>query len=162
MDPFRRHVAAAIAATPVRELVAAREAVVLERIARGAGATNWYYCRSAEQLDVVIERLRPGSVVSFYFDGRVGKISDIASLARRVEDVVASSRECVVAALAVGESRLSVDFVNGLQDLSEFLEDHSSSSVFFAGEFPGRDNDGYNAVTFTVPDEDGVVRGHPH
>jgi hypothetical protein len=27
---------------------------------------------------------------------------------------------------------------------------------------PGRDNDGVNAVTLTLPDLDGTVRAHPH
>jgi hypothetical protein len=61
-------------ATPVPELLLVRHptgAVVLERIARGAGATRWYSLRDPEKLHALAERLTPGSSLSFYFDDRV-------------------------------------------------------------------------------------------
>lgn len=135
---------------------------MLERVARGGGATNWFYCRNAEQLQIIADRLLPGSVVSFYFDGRVERFSDHGSVKRRAEELIASTGESVMAALTEDDSTLVVDFVNGPVGLAEFLQDNSSSSLFFAGVVPGRDNDGYDAVTITIPDEDGVVRMHPH
>jgi hypothetical protein len=162
MDNFREYVRGAIGETPVRQLLATKEAVVLERVAMGGGATNWYYCSNASKLDFVADRLLPGSVVSFYFDGRLSRITDFATFLRSAQELFATAGESVVAALTADECTLAVDFVSRLEDMDDFLAEHSNRSVFFAGEFPGRDNDGYNAVTFTVPDEDGVVRQYPH
>src|SRR3954454_19051692 len=49
---------------------AGAESLVLERIARGGGATRWYVLRGRADLETLASRLRPGSRVSFYFDDR--------------------------------------------------------------------------------------------
>ena len=49
-----------------------------------------------------------------------------------------------------------------LFDLAEAIDSFDAKSRVFYGEFPGRDNDGVNAVTMTVPDTDGVIRNYPH
>ncbi len=135
---------------------------MLERVAMGGGATNWYYCRSVERLDFIADRLLPGSMVSFYFDGRLSKITDSTTFARRATELFASVGESVVAALTADECTLAVDFVSGPEDMKEFLAEHSNRPLFFVGEFPARDNDGRDAVTLAIPDLDGVVRPHPH
>ena len=152
----------ALAASPVLENLAKHEAIVLERLARGGGATNWYYCRNERSLDQIEERLRPGSVVSFYFDDRIGKLWHFEEVCSRVDEVVAAVGECVVGVLANDEIGIEVGFVSGRDDLSEFLNGLPSSSPFFVGEFPARDNDGKDAATILLPDADGVVREHPH
>ena len=135
---------------------------MLERVAMAAGQTNWYYCRNVEKLDFVIERLRLGSLVSFYFDGRFSKSTDLATFLGEAKALFASAGESVVAALTADECTLAVDFVSCMEGMDGFLADHSSAPVFFVGEFPGRDNDGRDVVTVTIPDEDGVVRRHPY
>jgi len=162
MKQFGDHVHTALAATPVATLLATSDAVVLERLARGGGATNWYYCRGRRALVIVSERFRSGSVVSFYFDNRIARLADSAKVISKAGAVIASRGECVVGALTADECTLDVDFVGGTQDVREFLEQHQRASLFFAGEFPARDNDGCDAVTITLPDLDGEVRQHPH
>jgi hypothetical protein len=48
----------AISETAVSRLLASGEAIVLECIARGGGATRWYRVRSGEQLPTLAVRLR--------------------------------------------------------------------------------------------------------
>jgi hypothetical protein len=55
-----------------------------------------------------------------------------------------------------------VDYVAGLDDLTEFESDLRPRQRVFYGAVPGRDDDGVSAVTVTLPDRDSVVRGHPH
>jgi hypothetical protein len=154
---------ASISASEVPTMLRRRgAAVVLERIARGGGATSWYFCRSEQDLAKVASRLSPGSVVSFYFDDRIARLNERHLLQSRLDDVMKASVDCVVGALEVDGISISVDFVTTVRELEEFLSDHEDSSVFFVGEFPARESDGENAVTFTLPDKDGVIRSHPH
>src|SRR5215470_16023948 len=55
----------------IGSLLKMNSAIVLERIARGGDAVNWYYCRDESSLFDVEKMLSPGSVVSFYFDQRI-------------------------------------------------------------------------------------------
>jgi hypothetical protein len=36
---------------------------VLEKVARGAGATRWFFCRTISEIEEVLPQLRPGSRV---------------------------------------------------------------------------------------------------
>ena len=74
MSEYAALVLEAVGETPVARLLEQQpegRAFVLERIARGGGATNWYVVRTADDLQTLAERLRPGSLVSFYFDDRL-------------------------------------------------------------------------------------------
>jgi len=70
-DPGRSWQGRTIIDSPVPRLLQARPAIVLERIARGAGATNWYRCADHAHLAALAAELHPGSLVSFYFDDRI-------------------------------------------------------------------------------------------
>ena len=71
MQPFADLARTLIAASAVAGLLLKRPAMVLERIARGGGATHWYGLSTADDLARICEKLSPGSVVSFYFDERI-------------------------------------------------------------------------------------------
>jgi hypothetical protein len=47
-------------------------------------------------------------------------------------------------------------------EFDDYDEEWNSAPFVFYGDFPGRDNDGVNAVTLTIPDKDGIVRTHPY
>lgn len=160
-NAFTDIVRASLAATPVSERLQDAAAVILERIARGGGATNWYWCRDAGDLPLIESELSPGSVVSFYFDGRVSHGPDRERAVAAVRDKVSSLGNIVIGILA---DRVHIDMtvVVSVDDLVETAEAYPVSSEVFYGEFPGRDNDGLLAITVTLPDNDGVVRGHPH
>src|SRR5438309_1598585 len=93
---FKKLVRAAIAATPIPSLLATREAIVLERIARGGGATNWFFCWDQSQLEKVEEELRPGSAVSFYFDKRIQRARPSSIVEDEILQTLARAGEIVV------------------------------------------------------------------
>ncbi len=136
--------------------------VVLERIARGGGATRWYVCRDREALTALAAVLSPGSVVSFYFDGRIAELPYSPGLRVEVERIMRDSGEAVLAQPGPDGLELEVEFVTSLGEYDEFAEVLGSHSTVFVGAFPARDDDGVNAITLTLPDKDGVVRAHPH
>jgi hypothetical protein len=149
-----------LARTKVGELLATRDAVILERIARGGGATNWYYCRGCEQLETVEQELSPGSVVSFYFDGRLRKTLDLSEVGAAIEKILAVAIDAVVGTLHDDGVHIAATTIGSVEELAEFASERSKT--LFYGEFPARDNDGVQAVTVTLPDNDGIVRPHPH
>jgi len=153
---------AAIDTTPVARLLAVRPAVVLERIARGGGATRWFYLKRPCALPGLVEMLTPGSAVSFYFDGRLERRRRGDQLVDVVLDVIQADGEAVVGILSDDQVTIDVGFVAGLGDLTEFLGPVGNDARVFVGHFPSRDDDGENAVTVDLPDRDGVLRRHPH
>jgi len=160
--PFADLVLEALAGTPVARLLANRPAVVLERIARGAGETHWYYCRDASALRAVAVRLRPGSCVSFHFDGRLGPQPFAPALVSELERIIAEDGDAVFGLPAADGLTIDADFPGGSADLAEVTSSVSLGDVVFCGRFPGRDDDGVDAVALDLPDADGIVRAHPH
>ena len=148
--------------TPIPALLNANGAVVLERIARGAGATKWYYCEDPQGLEVIESELSPGSAVSFYFDGRIRNALYSPTVQSDVETIIGEEGEAVIGVLGGDKRHIDVDFVTGPDDLAEFASQLDSSKRVFFGAFPARDNDGTGAVTIILPDTDGMVRSHPH
>jgi hypothetical protein len=142
-------------------LSARRTAVVLERIARGGGATRWYILCEPEELGQLAATLQPGSSVSVYFDDRL-KFGAIDEEARAsIAAIAERDGSAVIGAVTHGSIEIDVVFPSAPAEVDEFVEEHDAVS-FVYGAFPGRDNDGEGAVTLTLPDEDGVVRSHPH
>jgi len=137
-------------------------AVVLERIAMGAGSTRWYYCRKASQLGAIEARLRPGSVVSFYFDKRIRSAAYSPEVKPEMLNIIDRTRDVVVGLLSEDQLELHVDFVTSAGELDELTNRLDPKTQVFYGAFPSRDNDGIDAVTVVLPDVDGIVRAHPH
>ena len=146
----------------IADLLMVRPAVVLERVARGGGATNWFYVASPKQLHELRTRLRPGSSVSFYFDGRIKRTVIHSGFVEEVLDISRAEGEAVVGILADDGLGIAIEFVTGPDDLTEMLSSCRESAVMFVGAFPARDNDGDDAITFDLADIDGIVRRHPH
>jgi len=152
----------ALATTPIPALLNANGAVVVERIARGGGATKWYYCEDRQGLKAVESELSPGSAVSFYFDNRIQNAFYSPTVQSVVEKIIGETGEAVIGVLGVDKLHIDVDFMAGPNDLAEFTSRLDSSKRVFFGAFPARDNDGTGAVTIILPDTDGIVRSHPH
>jgi hypothetical protein len=162
-DPdYSRTALAAIGAkaTPA-QLAAKLPTIVLERLARGGGATNWYLLREPRDIDALAGRLKPGSCVSFYFDDRLtlGPLDDGARAS--VLAIAVRDGSAVIGATRSDEIEIEVDFPSNEGEVDQFVTDHPSSTLMF-GAFPDRDDDGELAVTLMLPDADGVVRPHPH
>ena len=159
---FDAVVHATLAATAIPELLQARPAVVLERIARGGGATNWYHCKDAADLAVVESMLRPGSVVSFYFDDRMRWTNSRDEVEADAQHFDLEHGDCVVGAIAEDGVRIDATIACSREDLAEVITDLGPRAQLMYGRFPGPDNDGAHAVTVQIPDADGVTRPHPH
>ena len=161
-DEVAETFAVAISETGVGRLLADGPAIVLERIARGGGATRWYWLRSTDELGRLCRRLGPGSVVSFYFDRRIQRATLDDDVAGQILDLVAQHGDVVVGLMSEDDLEIVVDLVAGPNELSELGSKIRAGEPVFFGVFPARDNDGLGAVTLTLPDADGVVREHPH
>jgi hypothetical protein len=159
---FTSFVKAALAATPINRLLEDNAAIVIERIAGGGGATNWFLCSNKSQLGAIEPKLSPGSVVSFYLDGRIRRAHYSPELKLYMEKIIAETGEIVFGLLREDGLQLDVEFVSGPLELAEVSSRLDGAAWVFYGAFPARDNDGVCAVTVTLPDEDGVVRPHPH
>ena len=159
---YRSMARAAVAETEVSNLLHTRPAMVLERIACGGGETCWYFCDTARTLDSVVSRLRPGSCVSFYFDGRIKRANYSPDLLPRIQSLIDQAIDIVFGVLADDEITIEVEFLSGSGELLEATSRLNSSSRVFFGHFPRRDNDAVNAVTLQLPDRDGIVRSHAH
>ena len=161
-DAYTLIVQAALGNTAICEHLKHRDAVVLERIAKGGGAVKWYHCNETS-LDAIGRELSPGAVVSFYFDGRMKQNSLLRKeVVDEIEVIIKKCRVAVVGVVADDGIHIDADDIVSTEDLAEFMSSVSPSSRLFYGVVPGRDNDGVNAITVTLPDEDGIVRHHPH
>jgi len=161
-QPYREVALQVLARTPVRQLLASRPAVVLERIARGAGRTCWYLCADACALDEVAGRLWPGSSVSFYFDGRIRDGVLSPELLAEIQRLTAKDIDIVFGVLAPDGIDIDVDYPSTPGEVADDAAHLTAGARAFFGLFPARDNDGVDAVTLNLPDADGVVRPHPH
>ena len=138
------------------------DVVILERVAYGAGQTNWFVCRESGEYRTVSAGLRPGSRVTVLLDGQIARSRYSDSVRATILRIAAAEHDCVVGVLSADPARLTVEFIAGPGELDEFEETLGDHSEVYVGPFPGPDDDGVKAITFTVPDEDGVVRPHPH
>jgi hypothetical protein len=161
-DSFATIVHSALSATHVRALLETNGAVILERIARGGGATKWYYCSDQKCLEDLELSLAPGSVVSFYFDERICHTEYSKEMDSILDNMVRTAGELLIGVPISSSRSIDVEIISGPHELAEFLSTISLGTLIFYGIFPMHDNDGTNAVTVTLPDIDGVVRPHPH
>lgn len=137
-----------------------RYAVVLERVAWGGGTTYWYIGRNREELSEIIDQLRGGSCVSFYFDEKMHVEVDSEEARRRMFDAVGMDRE-IVLGYPADRLAFSVELPTGSSELSEALLSHMPGEFVIWGAWPSRDG-GPGTLTLDLVDEDGILRQHPH
>jgi hypothetical protein len=66
--------------------------------------------------------------------------------------------EIVVGRLAADGLHIEVDYPSGPGSLEEITRTLGTGCPIYVG----RDDDGVNAVTLTLPDRDGITRAHPY
>jgi hypothetical protein len=135
--------------------------VVLERIARGAGDTNWFFIRSREEVEQVAETLHGGSCVSFYFADQLHVEIDSEEARGRMFDVITHKGELVIGYPSASRPQLEMRIISGPGELGSYLVSQPEGGLVVWGEWPGRDNDA-DAITLNLVDKDGVLRPHPH
>jgi hypothetical protein len=169
-ESYTAIVHARLAETPILERLRQRDAVVLERIARGGGATNWYYCADESALAIIEMRVRPASELLFYFDDQIKKAVYSAEVKQAVhkinadiKDAPPGTRDIVFGTLA--QDDVAIDMIIGIsnKELDEWeAELKMPPPIVCYGEYPDHENDGFRGVIVDLPDEDGIWRPHPH
>lgn len=143
-------------------LAAGARAVVLERVARAAGQTHWYYVTCEADFRRLADVLLPGSSVSFYLDDRIRLGRFGQAMRDALLEHIARDGDAVIGRLT--DDGLTIDVETGLGEeaIEEFAQEHVDADELFFGPYPGRDNDGVRAITLVLPDGDGIVRRHPY
>lgn len=135
--------------------------VVLERIARGGGATRWYLGKTPEECQRIYRLLGPGSRVTFYFAGplRVEPLDD--RVIGAMFGAVGEDREIMVGVPDDEDPvSLAVELLSGPRELTEFLVQPRPSGDVVWGPYP--DVAEPDSETLVLVDSDGVSRPHPH
>lgn len=136
--------------------------IVLERFARGGGGTRWFFARSRSELREVIERLRGGSCVSFYFGQQLNVEIDGEEVRQKMFDLTSPSREILVGYPASDETSFKVELVTGPSELGELLLGRREGTPVVWGTWPESAPDDGSTITIYLVDEDGVQRRHPY
>ena len=119
-----------------------RDCIVLERLANGAGATNWYMLHRPDELPDLAKRLRRGSLVTFCFAGfSEATVEDAPTQA--ILAIAGTDGDAVLAARTPA-LELRVDYVSNTDDLSALLAELEPRETFSFGAFPMR-------VTMALP-----------
>lgn len=140
-----------------------RQIVVLERLARGAGATRWFFVTSMATLEHVFDLLRGGSSVSLYFSTRHLNVApDNEDSRLEMFDEVTEYGELVLGYPSPDAPELEMEVISGPSELAEFLMLHPDGSLAVWGQWPPREDDGEDTITVDLVDADGVLRTHPH
>jgi hypothetical protein len=139
-----------------------RQIVVLERLARGAGAARWFFVTSRATLDQVFDLLRGGSSVSFYFSRHLHVEADNEDSRQSMFDELTACGEVILGYPSPDAPELEMEIISGPSELTECLMLHPEGSLAVWGQWPPRENDGKYAITVDLVDADGVLRAHPH
>lgn len=145
--------------SPVPRLLAERPAVVLERFADGGD--SWFRCAGLGQLPAITAQLRPGSLVSFYFDDRIARRRFSSPVRDLMLDLVAvhgPTGNAVVGRHPVDDLRITTVLPRDTVALDAFAQSLVPTSqalapqswVYF-GIYPEPDDDGRTAVTLELP-----------
>jgi hypothetical protein len=139
-----------------------RKVVVLERLARGGGSANWYFARSPAELERIFDMLHGGSCVSFYFADQLHVEHDSDQTRQRMYAAITTDKELVLGYPPAAGVELEMDIISGPSELTEELMLHREGDLAVWGPWPGRVNDGQDAITVNLVDADGILRQHPH
>lgn len=139
-----------------------REIVILERLARGGGATRWFFARSRVELDLVFDVLHGGSCVSFYFSNQLHVENDTEPVRQRMFEEITSEKELVLGYPSAAGVEVDMELISGPGELAEQLMHHPEGSLAIWGKWPAREDDGHDGITINLIDADGTLRTHPH
>jgi hypothetical protein len=134
--------------------------IILERVARGGGATRWFYCRSMAEVVELLPSFRRGSRVGFYFDDRIRREPFSDEVGERINAIATATGEVFLGRERLGEPELEMDFFSP-EELPRRLSGQPVDEVVYYGVFPKTEDDGDSALIYTPPDDDGVVRPQP-
>lgn len=156
--------AATAAQTALKQRLAAgwQHIVILERLARGGGATRWFFITSLPALEQAISLFRGGSSVSFYFSTHLHVENDTESSRQEMYDEIVRHGELVLGYPSPVDPEFETTIISGPSELTEFLMLHPAGALTVWGQWPHRENNGTSAITVNLVDADGTLRKHPH
>jgi hypothetical protein len=158
--PYRVLAHAALVDSGIAKRVSESTAVVLERIASGAGSKNWYEIERPEEFDHLVGILEPGSSVTFFLDGRISEAAVSEATTASILEIVAQDEDAFVARRTDG-IELESEFVAGPDELTEFLGRLQPGERILYGRW-GVYDDGEAVMTAYLPDRDGTTRQHAY
>ena len=133
---------------------------MVERLARGGGATRWFACRSLKEIEQILPEFRSGSRVGFFFDDRIRRLRYSETLEQTIWAELADGGEVFLGREMPSSLELDVEHLD-LTDCEESLAHIPKGEAVYLGAFPSFDDDGVSCVVFTPPDSDGIVRPQP-
>lgn len=134
--------------------------VVVERLARGGGASRWFACRSLKEIEQILPEFRSGSRVGFFFDDRIRREPYSETLEQTIWAELADGGDVFLGREMPSNFELDVQHLD-LTDCEDTLAHIPSGEIVYLGAFPLFDDDGVSCVVFTPPDSVGVVRPQP-
>ena len=134
--------------------------VILERIARGGGATRWHYCCTLSEVRDVVKSMRPGSQVGFFFDDRIRRRSFSEDIAAEILDIASAVGEVCIGRATGAGNEYTMDLV-GVEEAMSVTTGLKTGEVVLFGAFPSIEDDHIHSITFIPPDLDGVIRPQP-
>lgn len=125
----------------------AHGAIALERLPRAAGATRWFEIRSRDSLHEVISRLRPASLVTFYFDDHLPRVAVDHQFTTLVRSILERDPDVPFGRPSTDGVEIEMDFIDSseLEDVARTLpiglrsgsvEGHRSKARPTAGTVP--------------------------
>ena len=99
--------------------------------------------------------------MSFYFDDRIRRVMYTPEHSSDMEQIIMDTRDVVVGFLTNDHVSIEMNIISGPEELVQTLSTFDLGSAIFYGATPSRENDD-RAVTLVLPDDDGLVRPHPH
>jgi hypothetical protein len=139
-----------------------REILILERWARAAGATRWFFVTDQAMLERVFDLLRGGSSVSFYFAKHLHVEVDDEAARQEMFGEITRYGELVLGYPQPGDTELEMTIASGPSELTECLMLHPEGALAVWGQWPPRENDGETVISVDLVDADGILRAHPH
>ena len=134
--------------------------VILERVARGGGATRWHYCIAIWEVSEVIATMRPGSNVGFFFDDRIRRSLYSDDIGIEILDIATAAGEVWIGRETGPSREFKMDF-GGVEESMSMITKFKTGEAVLYGAFPAFEDDRVNSIVFTPPDPDGVVRPQP-
>jgi hypothetical protein len=113
-------------------------------------------------LEYIFDVLSWGSSVSFYFARHLQVEADNEGSRQVMFDVVTMYGEIVLGYPSPESPELAMAIISGPSELTELLMFHPEGALVVWGQWPPRENDGKDAITVNLVDNDGILRPHPH
>lgn len=136
--------------------LATEPAIVLSRSPR-VGAIHWYHCADVNALELLRGRLLPSSVVSFYFGGRIRSVMKSGALPAWLQATIQGGSPFLIGNLADDGIEIDGEVLTDYVEAAEALREIPDDVLVFCGSVWKDDE----AITFRLPDVDGVTRPHP-